>query len=132
MSEDATTAVLAHGLLNAVHVVGSVPELLLEGPSDTEATRLCKMLVDQLDFIVTSLEDLGDVANESLRQALTRASLAGERVADACETGRIADATDVLRSLDDAVRRAAADLRVIVLGLPTDVIAYLDTLEASS
>lgn len=132
MSDDATTAVLAHGLLNAAHVVGSVPELLLEGPSKAEANRLCTMLSEQLSFLAVSLEDLGGVVSDNLRQDLHRAVLAGDVVTEACAAGQLSNATDALHVLDDAAQRAAAMLSRLVQGLPSDVVEYLDSLHGSS
>ena len=128
---DATTAVLAHGILNAVHVVSSVPALLEDCTDENERQRLCSMLSNQLDFLVATLEDLGDVASEGLRRELHRASFAGAEVAAACSGGGLGEAGDQLQTLADAAERAAANLTGLVRGLPADVILYLDSLEPS-
>ena len=128
---DATTAVLAHGILNAVHVVKSVPALLDGCTDEDERHRLCSMLSHQLDFLVGTLEDLGDAASEGLRRELHRASFAGAEVAAACTGGALAEAGDQLQTLADAAERAAANLTGLVQGLPTEVILYLDELEST-
>jgi hypothetical protein len=93
---DATTAVVAHGLLNAVHVVRSVPSLL-DGSTPEERSRLCSMLSHQLAFLSDSLDDLGDVASEELRQALHRATVAGQHVAQVCSDGLSPDTETLSR-----------------------------------
>jgi hypothetical protein len=124
---DATTAVVAHGLLNAVHVVRSVPSLL-EGSTPEERSRLCSMLSHQLAFLGDSLDDFGDVASDELRQVLHRATVAGQHVADVCSEGLPPGTGDALQALADAAERAAAHLTGLIRGLPPDVIEYLDSL----
>ena len=119
---------LAHGLLNSVHVVASVPDLLSDA-TGKETDRLCGMLTAQIEFLSASVDDLDDVLSTVLRDELQVALLAADRVSEACHAGEASMMTETLETLGGAARRAAENLSRLVRGLPPDVIEYLDALD---
>jgi hypothetical protein len=125
---DASSAVLAHGLLNSVHVVASVPALLPDASGD-EADRLCGVLRAQIEFLSASVDDLGEVLSTALRGELQVALFAADRLSEACHAGEPSKMTETLETLGAAAHRAAQNLSRLVRGLPPDVIDYLDALD---
>ena len=126
---DPTTAVLAHGLLNTVHAVTSVPPLLRESTED-EAAPLCEVLVRQLAFLRDAIDELDDDVRASLLDAVREAGWAGERVAEACARGELDRAAGLLGLLTRTAARITEILQNVVRGLAPEVIAYLDSLDA--
>jgi hypothetical protein len=122
------TAVMAHGILNALQGAVVGPRFCTAG---AEPELYCPMIRRSLQVAIDSSEDLEAPFGVLLRASLLPASDAAVDLEARLEANP-EQAAEVLLFIQSAARRAEDVLRGLVQGLPDDAVVYLDELAARS
>ncbi|MEY2568470.1 MAG: hypothetical protein QOE35_2999 [Actinomycetota bacterium] len=116
------TAVVAHGVLNALQGAVSGPRFFRAG---ADPNVYCPLIRSSLQHALATAEDLDPPSGRLLQASLLPAARAAEDLESRLDA-------QILASIEEAARRAEAILRSLVQGLPDDAVQYLDELNAQS